>query len=106
MLNIVTGDNLQTQVIITFNALHALLSLCSSSKNGIWKEACWTISNIPAGSSQQIQSIIDANIIPPLTNILQNADFKTKKTCWAILNGIPIVTFIRPVCADLMYMLS
>merc|ERR1712230_67431 len=37
---------------------------------------------------QQIQSVIDANIIPPLINILQNADFKTKKeACWALSNA-------------------
>lgn len=86
--NIVTGDDLQTQVVITSGALPALLSLLSSPKDGIRKEACWTISNITAGSPPQIQSVIDANIIPPLINILQNADFKTKKeACWAISNA-------------------
>jgi importin subunit alpha-1 len=86
--NIVTGDDLQTQVVIASGALPALLSLLSSPKDGIRKEACWTISNITAGSSQQIQAVIDANIIPPLINILQNADFKTRKeACWAISNA-------------------
>ena len=86
--NIVTGDDLQTQVVIASGALPALLSLLSSPKEGIRKEACWTISNITAGSPHQIQAVIDANIIPPLINILQNADFKTKKeACWAISNA-------------------
>ena len=86
--NIVTGDDLQTQVVIASGALPALLSLLSSPKEGIRKEACWTISNITAGSPHQIQAIIDANIVPPLINILQNADFKTKKeACWAISNA-------------------
>jgi importin subunit alpha-1 len=58
--NIVTGDDLQTQVIIAAGALPALLSLLSSAKDGIRKEACWTISNITAGSPHQIQAIIDA----------------------------------------------
>lgn len=58
--NIVTGDDLQTQVIISSGALPALLSLLSSPKEGIRKEACWTISNITAGSPNQIQAIIDA----------------------------------------------
>jgi importin subunit alpha-6/7 len=32
--------------------------------------------------------VIDANIIPPLINILQNGEFKTKKeACWAISNA-------------------
>jgi importin subunit alpha-1 len=102
--NIVTGDDLQTQVVISSGALPALLSLLSSPKDGIRKEACWTISNITAGSPMQIQAVIDAsvprvrplcylltflsNIVPPLINILQNADFKTKKeACWAISNA-------------------
>ncbi len=108
--NIVTGDDLQTQVVIASGALPALLSLLGSAKEGIRKEACWTISNITAGSPNQIQAVIDAwvpgrrffladcglmsrnapgsNIMPPLINILQNADFKTKKeACWAISNA-------------------
>ncbi|KAG5221619.1 Importin [Salix suchowensis] len=86
--NIVTGDDLQTQVVIASGALPALLSLLSSPKDGIRKEACWTISNVTAGSPPQIQAVIDANIIPPLINILQNADFKTRKeACWAISNA-------------------
>jgi len=86
--NIVTGDDLQTQVVIASGALPALLSLLSSPKEGIRKEACWTISNVTAGSPSQIQSVIDANIIPPLINILSNADFKTRKeACWAISNA-------------------
>ncbi|KAG0374635.1 Importin alpha subunit (Karyopherin alpha subunit) (Serine-rich RNA polymerase I suppressor protein), partial [Mortierella sp. AD032] len=56
--------------------------------DNIRKEACWTISNVTAGTCVQIQDVIDANIIPPLINILQNADFKTKKeACWAISNA-------------------
>jgi hypothetical protein len=37
---------------------------------------------------REIQAVIDANVIPPLINVLQNADFKTKKeACWAISNA-------------------
>jgi importin subunit alpha-1 len=86
--NIVTGDDLQTQVVIASGALGALLSLLSSPKEGIRKEACWTISNVTAGSPPQIQAVIDANIVPPLIDILRNADFKTKKeACWALSNA-------------------
>jgi hypothetical protein len=47
----------------------ALFSLFSSPKDGICKEACWTISNIIAGSPHQIQGVIDANLIPPLISM-------------------------------------
>ena len=86
--NIVTGDDVQTQIIINCGALPALHSLLGSQKDGIRKEACWTISNVTAGNSTQIQAVIDAGIIPPLINLLSNGDFKTRKeACWAISNA-------------------
>lgn len=70
---------LYLQVIINFNALPWLLNLLSSSKKGIRKEACWTISNITAGNKEQIQAVIEANIIPPLIQLLSNAEFDIRK---------------------------
>nr|GMD60908.1 importin subunit alpha-2-like [Ipomoea batatas] len=59
--NIVTGDDIQTQVIIDHQALACLLSLLTQNyKKNIKKEACWTISNITAGNKDQIQAVIDA----------------------------------------------
>jgi hypothetical protein len=86
--NIVTGDDLQTQVVIASGALAALRSLLSSPKDGIRKEACWSISNITAGSPPQIQAVIDANIVPPLIDVLRNGDFRSRKeACWALSNA-------------------
>ena len=54
--NIVTGDDMQTQIIINCGALPCLLNLLTTShKKSITKEACWTISNITAGTKEQIQ---------------------------------------------------
>lgn len=53
--NIVTGDDVQTQVVLNCSALPCLLHLLGSVKESVKKEACWTISNITAGSRQQIQ---------------------------------------------------
>jgi len=108
--NIVTGDDLQTQMIINVSALPCLLALLSSPKKGIRKEACWTISNITAGNKTQIQTVIDANIIPPLIQLLANAEFDIKKeAAWAISNAtsggtpeqIRYIVYqgcIRPLC--------
>ena len=83
-----TGDDVQTQIIINAGSLPALHQLLRSTKDGIRKEACWTISNVTAGNSTQIQAVIDAGIIPPLIHLLQHGDFKTKKeACWAISNA-------------------
>ena len=53
--NIVTGDDLQTQVVLGCSVLPSLLHLLSNSKETIRKEVCWTISNITAGNRAQIQ---------------------------------------------------
>ena len=68
--------------------LNALLQLLNSPKETIRKETCWTISNITAGNAEQIKSVIDANLIAPLIDILSRGDFKTKReACWAISNA-------------------
>ena len=86
--NIVTGDDLQTDVVINLEALPVLLALLNSPKKGIRKEACWTISNITAGNRDQIQAVIEANVIPPLINLLKTAEFDVKKeAAWAISNA-------------------
>ncbi|KAI5680503.1 hypothetical protein M9H77_01730 [Catharanthus roseus] len=87
--NIVTGDDIQTQVIIDNEALPCLLNLLTQNhKKSIKKEACWTISNITAGNREQIQAVIQAGIIAPLVQLLQNAEFEIKKeAAWAISNA-------------------
>ncbi|KAH0622251.1 hypothetical protein JD844_024390 [Phrynosoma platyrhinos] len=86
--NIVTGDDIQTQVILNCSALPCLLHLLSSPKESVRKEACWTVSNITAGNRAQIQAVIDANIFPVLIEILQKAEFRTiKEAAWAITNA-------------------
>ncbi|KAI0529368.1 importin subunit alpha-2 [Dendrobium catenatum] len=87
--NIVTGDDIQTQYVIGNGALPYLLNLLTQSyKKSIKKEACWTISNITAGNKEQIQAVIEANIIGPLVDLLQNAEFDIKKeAAWAISNA-------------------
>ena len=58
-----------------------ILALCQ----GIRKEACWTISNITAGTKEQIQTVVDSAIIPPLIDLLTNAEFDIKKeAAWYI----------------------
>jgi len=86
--NVVTGDDSQTQIIINVSVLPCLLSLLSSPKKGIRKEACWTISNITAGNRAQIQAVIDAQIIPRLIGLLKMGDFDIKKeAAWALSNA-------------------
>ncbi|CAI9104903.1 OLC1v1003693C1 [Oldenlandia corymbosa var. corymbosa] len=87
--NIVTGDDMQTQVIIDHLALKYLRNLLvQNHKKSIKKEACWTISNITAGNKEQIQAVIEAGIIAPLVELLLNAEFEIKKeAAWAVSNA-------------------
>ncbi|CAM8911578.1 unnamed protein product [Rhodiola kirilowii] len=87
--NIVTGDDAQTQFVIDNGVLPYLHQLLTQNhKKSIKKETCWTISNITAGNRSQIQAVIDANIILPLVNLLQNAEFDIKKEAsWAVSNA-------------------
>uniref|UniRef100_A0A061QX28 Importin subunit alpha n=1 Tax=Tetraselmis sp. GSL018 TaxID=582737 RepID=A0A061QX28_9CHLO len=87
--NIVTGDDMQTQVVVNCNVLSCLLALLQSGhKKSIKKEACWTISNITAGTKEQIQAVIDTGLIGPLVHLLQTAEFDIKKeAAWAISNA-------------------
>ncbi|KAL9235723.1 hypothetical protein vseg_010462 [Gypsophila vaccaria] len=87
--NIVTGDDLQTQCIIDHQSLPCLYQLLTENhKKSIKKEACWTVSNITAGTKDQIQTVITAGIIGPLVHLLQNGEFDIKKeAAWAISNA-------------------
>ena len=68
--NIVTGDDVQTQELVNFNLLPALVPLFAHSKKSVRKEAFWTLSNITAGSSKQIQAVIDAGVFPIIITVL------------------------------------
>ncbi|CAI9115722.1 OLC1v1016708C1 [Oldenlandia corymbosa var. corymbosa] len=70
--NIVTGDCMQTQVIVDIHqALPSILKLLALYPNNksIKKEACWAISNITAGSEEKIQAVIRAGFIGPLAQL-------------------------------------
>ncbi|KAJ0250117.1 Importin subunit alpha-3 [Hirschfeldia incana] len=87
--NLVTGNNVQTQTVVDNQVLPSLLVLITQTyTKSIKKEACWTISNITAGSSSQIQAVIEAGVIQALVWVLQNAEFEVKKeAAWAISNA-------------------
>mmetsp|Transcript_10693 Transcript_10693/g.21101 ORF Transcript_10693/g.21101 Transcript_10693/m.21101 type:complete len:434 (-) Transcript_10693:393-1694(-) len=86
--NIVTGDEMQTQVIINCSALAGLRPLLSHTKKSVLKEACWAISNITAGNHGQIEAVKDADVIPSLVRLLRDAEIDVKKeAAWAISNA-------------------
>ena len=54
----------------------------------IRKEACWTLSNVTAGTPEQIQSAINAGVFPKLIELLQCSEFDIQKeAAWAVSNA-------------------
>jgi importin subunit alpha-1 len=87
--NIVTGDDLQTQIVLNLSVLPFFLCLLASPKKAIRKETLWAISNITAGNRHQIQAVIDANLIPPIVQLCQHSEFDIKREAtWALGNAI------------------
>merc|ERR1711874_796307 len=71
--NIVTGNDAQTDSVLAAMAVPGFAKLLQHPKMNIVKEAAWTISNITAGNHNQIQVVIEAGVLTPLSDILATA---------------------------------
>lgn len=79
-----------TEVILDCNAVPTLKDLINHSNREIQKEACWTLSNIAAGTVDQIQAVINAGAIPPLVQLVndESTDQEVRsEACWVVLNA-------------------
>lgn len=78
-----------TQAVVDAGAVHVLRTLIDHPAPEIAKEACWTLSNITAGTPDQIESVIAAGSLPRLMAlVLDPATDPMLRTeaCWVILN--------------------
>jgi len=57
--NFVTGNDLQTQIVINFNAMPVLHTLLVSDAQSMVKQSLWAVGNIAAGTKEQVQCILD-----------------------------------------------
>ena len=79
-----------TEVILECNAVPKLKSLINHCNREIQKEACWTLSNIAAGTVDQIQAVIDSEAIPLLVKLVNNESTDQEvrsEACWVVLNA-------------------
>ena len=68
----------------------SLRALIGHSNREIQKEACWTLSNIAAGTVDQIQCVVDSGSIPTLIQLASNEDVDAEvksEACWVVLNA-------------------
>lgn len=88
-----TGTDEQTETVLrSGNCLQHLRKLLSDlhvdPSQSTQKEACWTLSNITAGSQAQIQAVIDSGCIGDLVLILEAGKFDARKeAAWALSNA-------------------
>lgn len=113
--NIVTGSDHQTQSIIDAGGLDAALPLLTHRKKGIRKEACWMLSNVAAGTRDQLSALLALR--PLVDGVLAHLDADEwdvrKEAIWVVSNIVTggsheqIVSFLRnhnvvaPVCSTL-----
>ena len=74
-----TGNDELMRMIISCGVLPCLTKLFEHPKKGIRKEVMWSLSNITAGTSMEIQQVIDAEIFPKLFLMLSPAHNEAPK---------------------------
>ena len=79
-----------TQHVVDRNTVPCLRKLINHSNREIQKEACWTLSNIAAGTQPQIQCVLESGAVEPLVEIARSptSDSDVKiEACWVLLNA-------------------
>lgn len=89
--NIVTGSDEQTGVLVRMGFLKFFKPIFYRLENKkqamLRKEMCWALSNITAGTVEQAQAVVDADLIPLLVDAMSSYElFIRKEACWAISN--------------------
>jgi importin subunit alpha-6/7 len=89
--NIATGTDEQTNHLIRMGILQFFEPIFYRFENKkqprLRKEMCWTLSNITAGTLEQVQAVFDARLIPLLTDAMLSCEpFIRKEACWAVSN--------------------
>ncbi|RHZ59907.1 hypothetical protein Glove_360g112 [Diversispora epigaea] len=90
--NMVTGDDFQIQMIINCGVLQILKELLSSSKekdSQIRRESCLLLSNITAGTVEQVEIVYQIGLFPILIELMMVADYYIRReACCSVSNAI------------------
>jgi importin subunit alpha-1 len=86
--NIVTGNDKQTQALLDANLLHKMQFLLNHERRLIKKEACWVLSNIAAGTEQQIGSVLGKyGCMAHVAEMAEHATWEVRKEAiWVVSN--------------------
>ena len=68
--------------------LEAFVQLLDHTKKAVKKEICWSISNVTAGNSQQIQKCIDIGLMDKIIGMMSDASLDIKsEAVWCLSNS-------------------
>lgn len=86
--NIVSGNDDQTQAIIDAGLMSRMQHLLHHPKRMVRKEACWVLSNIAAGTHQQIGAVIRAKgCMQRVTEMASTSEWEVRKEAiWVVSN--------------------
>jgi len=87
--NLISGSDKCTQVAIDNGALRAIVPLFGNQKRTIRREACWAVSNIAAGTREQISTMMAVpGLMSCVTQQLRsNVEWQVRKeACWVVFN--------------------
>ncbi|XP_041462452.1 uncharacterized protein LOC121413617 [Lytechinus variegatus] len=88
--HIVSGNDYQTQAVLECSPLPLFCNFLSRHKHDVTlrKEACLALSNITAGTSQQIQHLVNDGLFPVLLSAMQHDEFQVMyEATWAVANA-------------------
>lgn len=90
--NIVCAEDTHdfTQAAVRLGLVRVLTSLLDHRKSDIQKEACWTMSNVAAGTHPQIQAVLDSGCLPKVLALCSAPETEASvrtEACWVLLNA-------------------
>ncbi|RXG61324.1 Importin subunit alpha-7 [Armadillidium vulgare] len=78
---------MKTDEVIEAGVVPLLVRHIDHPSSNVRKDCAWALSNITAGSEEQIQKVIDADGLPKLAKIIQKDDPRVRKEAiWCVSN--------------------
>lgn len=77
--NLVTGDDMQTDFFLRSKPWDTMQRLLGSQKNKIRQECCWMISNICAGTTDQIDQVFESGLFSAMLHRARDTEYSVRK---------------------------
>lgn len=88
-------------MVVDAGVLPHLSKLIYHTNRDVRKEACWTLSNIAAGTVRQIQAIIDVGVLPAVIGIANSIVARESEidvwteACWVSAHPRSVLSLIH-----------